>query len=106
MAVGERSHDPRRLLFEVYDDHQPATRADVSSEEALATRPSIRLAVVWSCNGCEHLVEILGELGMMLRGDDVLRPRVFKEDYTDAIRSGHLGSYGALGPARASTASA
>lgn len=92
MAVRERSHDPRWLLFEVYDDHQPATRTDVSSEEALAMRPVIGFAVIWSCDRGEHVLEMLGELGMTLAGEDVLRPRVFKQDHTDAIRSGDLTS--------------
>ena len=46
MSVAESRHDPRRLLRRVYDDHQPARRANVELEEPLSLRP--RLLFLWS----------------------------------------------------------
>jgi hypothetical protein len=42
MSVTERSHYSRRLLFEVYDHHQPAAGTSIPLREALAVGTLVR----------------------------------------------------------------
>lgn len=73
MSVAESGHDAWRLLFRVYDHHQPLARADIPLEEALAQRSWVRLTMIGVGKDGEHDGEIGLELGMPL-----LRSRMWR----------------------------
>ena len=108
MSVTKRSYDPCRLLFEVYDHHQPATGTDIPLVEALAVGTLVRLAMVGRRNRSEDRIEC-GAISAWpdLRIQDVVVPRVGEDDNADPIRGRRLANDWSLRHANArSTASA
>ena len=88
MSIPERGHDPRRLRFEVYDHHQPATWARVPLEEALTVGVVVGFAMVGCRDRREHRMEVRRQLGMAgVRIQDVIAPRVGEHDHADSVRS-------------------
>ena len=85
MSVAKRGDDPRRLLFEVYDDHQPPTWAHVLPEETLSVRPFVRLAMVGGADRRKYGVDVRLELGVTTSGNDVLRPGVLEKDHANTF---------------------
>ena len=108
MAVTERSYDPRRLLFEVYDHHQPATGPCIPPVEALTIGTLVQLAMVGRRNRSEDRIDVRCHLGVAdLRMQDVVVPRVSEDDNADPVRGRRLANDCSLGHANArSTASA
>ena len=108
MSVTERSYDPCRLLFEVYDHHQPATGACIPLVEALAVGTLVRLAMVGRRNRTENRIEMRCHLGVAdLRIQDVVVPRVGEDDNADPVRGRRFANDWSLRHANArSTASA
>ena len=108
MSVTERSHYPRRLLFEVYDHHQPATGTSIPLVEALAVGTLVRLAMVRRRNRSENRIDVRCHLAVAdLRIQDVVVPRVGEDDNADPVRGRRLANDWSLGHANArSTASA
>lgn len=108
MSIPERGHDPRRLCFEVYDHHQPATGSSISLEEPLTVRALVGFAMVGRCDRRKHRAEVRRQLGMAgVRIQDVTAPRVGEHDDADSVRSHGLAEDRSLDHANArSTASA
>ena len=91
MAVTERSYDPRRLLFEVYDHHQPPTGTGIPLVEALTMGTLVRLAMVGRRNRSENRGDVRSHLGVAdLRIQDVVVPRVGEDDNADPVRGRRL----------------
>ena len=108
MAVTERSYYPRRLLFEVYDHHQPATGTSIPLVEALAVGTLVRLAMIRRRNRSENRIDVRCHLAVAdLRIQDVVVPRVGEDDNADPVRGRGLANDWSLGHENArSTASA
>ena len=108
MSVAERGYDPGRLLFEVYDHHQPSTGTDISSVEALAVRTLVALAMIRCRNRCENCIEVRCHLAVAdLRIQNMVVPRVGEDDNADPVGRRGLANDWSLGHANArSTASA
>ena len=108
MAVTERSYNPCRLLFEVYDHHQPATGPRIPPVEALAVGTLVRLAMVGRRNRSENRIDVRCHLAVAdLRIQNVVVPRVGEDDNADPIRGRGLANDWSLSHANArSTASA
>ena len=108
MSVTERSHYSRRLLFEVYDHHQPATGTSIPPIEALAVGTLVRLAMIRHRNRSENRIDVRCHLAVAdLRMQDVVVPRVGEDDNADPVRGRGLANDWSLSHANArSTASA
>ena len=80
MSVTERRHYSRRLLFEVYDHHQPATGTGIPLVEALTMGTLVRLAMI-------RRIDVRCHLAVTdLRIQDVVVPRVGEDDNADPVR--------------------
>lgn len=108
MSVTKRSYDPRGLLVEVYDHHQPATGTDIPLVEPLAVGTLVGFAMVGRRNRSENRIDVRCHLGVAdLRIQDVVVPRVGEDDNADPIRGRGLTNDRSPGHANArSTASA
>ena len=108
MSVAEGGDDPRRLLFEVYDHHQPATGPCMPLVEALTVGTLVRLAMIRRRNRSENRIDVRCHLDMAdLRIQDVVVPCVGEDDNADPVRRRGLANDWSLGHANArSTASA
>lgn len=58
MSITERSYDPCRLVFEVYDHHKPPTGAYLPLEQPLAARPLVGFAMVGRGDRGQHGAEM------------------------------------------------
>ena len=108
MSIAERGGDPRWLLLEGYDHHQPPTWAYTLLEEALATGMLVLFAMVRRTDRSEQPVEMGRHFSVTrFRIEDVLAPGVFEQDHPDAFRSRRFSENGPIVHANArSTASA
>ena len=108
MSVTERGDDPRWLLLEGYDHHQPTTWAHIPLVEALPTGPRVLFAMVRRGDRGEERVEMGRQFSVTrLRIEDVLAPGVLEQDHPDAVPRYGFSENGPIGHANArSTASA
>jgi hypothetical protein len=97
VSVTERGDDPRWLLLEGYDHHQPPTWAYVLLEEALATGAFILFAMVRRDDRSEERVEIGRQFSVTrFRVEDVVAPGVLEQDDPDAVRRRRFGENGPI----------
>ncbi len=87
--LGQGGHDPRRLVVEVYDDAQPASRIEVAAIEVLAAGNCILDAMIGVSDGAENEVNLVHELGAAER--KVLMGAGVEHDEA-AVRVGRAGS--------------
>lgn len=108
MSIAERGHDPRRLCFEVYDHHQPATGTRIPLEEAFAVRTIVGFTMIRVRDCPENRIEVRRQLDMAdARIQDVIVPCVSEQDDPKSVWGRRLGGDRSLNHANArSTASA
>jgi hypothetical protein len=91
MSIAKSGHDAWRLLFRVYDHHQPLTRPNALLEEALARRAWVRLTMIGVGKNCKNGREMGLKLGMpLLREQDVAKPSVLEQHHSCALRGPRL----------------
>jgi hypothetical protein len=64
VSVAERGHDPGRLSFKVYDDHQPAAWSYVPLVEPFSVWPGVWFSMVRRGDRFEYRPEMGLKLGM------------------------------------------
>jgi hypothetical protein len=63
VVLSQGGHDPRRLVVEVYDDAQPASRIEVAAVEVLAAGNYVLDAMIRMSDDAEDEMNLVHELG-------------------------------------------